>query len=189
MFKKAPIVFVLLLFGGVSLGASAGYFYYRDQIGRYRIALGIDKVKEGALIELTDLEMKAKAANLAARLRESCRQHNNEEKNLNEGLNDPKIKPEDKGKARIELWRRQGDEFDKKLKAESANVDDELRRRIDPKAVQTIAGIVPSFQSSSTNASTSILSLPTFGEGLYSHGNDCILAENIERMGLLLSDK
>src|SRR5712692_3161685 len=83
VFKSAPLAFSILVvvagfigyivsswyFGGVLATKSALVEQKDVQISRYRVALGIDKASGGALIELTNAEMKAKAATTSVKVR------------------------------------------------------------------------------------------------------------------------
>ena len=80
------------------------------------------------------------------------------------------------------------DEFDRKLKADSNLVDNELRRRLGPQAVASIVGVPPSVFSASDKAAVSIIGMMPSGMGM-SAGFAGTLADSIEQMARLLPAK
>jgi hypothetical protein len=139
--KDAPVVFVVLTLLGISTGWYLASFYYQGRLAekdgllaRYRVALGIDKPSQGNLIELTNEEMRAKAMSTAAALREFTVSLRNQTNSAVVGAKDDK----DKAERSFRVLKEMSDEFDRKLKADSNLVDNELRRRLGPKAVASL---------------------------------------------------
>jgi len=187
----APAAFILLLVIGVGAGFSAGGWYYRDRIdekngliSRYRVALGLDKSNEGNLIELNNEEMRAKAMTTASALREFAVSLRNQTESAVAGAKDDK----DKATRSFRILKEMSDEFDRKLKADSNLVDNELRRRLGPKAVASIVGVPPSVFSASDRAAVSIVGMMPSGTGM-SAGFAGTLADSIEQMARLLPAK
>ncbi len=165
---KDPIAFFLLAAVGVVIGyASASWYFSRrltdrddlitsknetiatkdGQLGRYRVALGIDKPSQGNLIELTNEEMRAKALSTVAAMREFTislrRQTDSATVNVKE--------ESERARKAFQVMKEMSDEFDRTLKADSNLVDNELRRRLGRQAVAAIVGVPPSIISASDN--------------------------------------
>ena len=162
-------------------------FPFSDKDGllaRYRVALGIDKPSQGSLIELTNEEMRAKAMSTAAALREFTVSLRNQTDSAVAGAKDDK----DKAERSFRILKEMSDEFDRKLKADSNLVDNELRRRLGPQAVASIVGVPPSVFSASDKAAFSIIGMMPSGMGM-SAGFAGTLADSIEQMARLLPAK
>ncbi len=151
-----PLVVVLML-GGIGGWWLAGRMAYGpqiedarstiaqrdDQLSRYRIALGIDKAGEGALVELTNGEMKAKAATTAGKVREMAASY----RRRAEAVGKEKLNEAVALERQRALMREVGDEFQRTLRADAVNVDNELRRRLGQKVLNSIVGLPPTFYS------------------------------------------
>jgi hypothetical protein len=189
--RAAPVSFVMLLVLGVGAGLGIGTWYYSGRvsekdglIARYRVALGIDRSSQGNLIELTGEEMRAKGLNTAAALRDMCVSLRNQTESAAAGATDDA----DKASRSLRILKEVSDEFDRKLKADTYNVDNELRRRLGPKAVAAIVGVPPSVFSTSDRAALDVTGLTPSGTGM-SAGFVCTLADSIEQMARLLPTK
>jgi hypothetical protein len=172
-----------------------GRIYINDQlttatgeIARYRVALGIDPASKGALIELNNQEMQAKAASTVVKMRDLCFLQEKKIGEIQSQINAKTL--DEKGRLdRIQAVHRElSVQFVRTLRSDAFNVDNELRRRLGPQAVATIIGITPSIVSDD-GTRIDILSLALSGTS-FSMGFDinfvCVLADGIERMAKLL---
>lgn len=188
---KSPISFAVFVAFGVVCGYAIATWYYTGRlteheglIARYRVALGIDASSQGNLIELTNEEMRAKAMTTASALREFAIGVRNETNSALVGAKDEK----DKAERSFRILRDKSDEFDRKMKADTINVDTELRRRLGPKAVASIVGVTPSLFSASDGAPVNPIGIFPSGMGM-SAGFAGTLADGIEQMARLLPVK
>jgi hypothetical protein len=155
---KAPATFVMLSVLSLGLGYAGGLLYYSSQVnslheqlnakdaqlGRYRVALGIDPASKGALVELNNQELALKAQSIVAALR----QFNSEldqkcaaiDQRANSGEIDKNKVMEAKRAAAKEIFQ----DFDRSLAADTYNVENELRKRLSPEAMGHIVR-VPAF--------------------------------------------
>ena len=192
--KSAPFPFLVFIVLGCFLGYGASYWYFskqitdkEGQIGRYRLALGIDPGGKGVLIELTNIELQAKAINIAAKLNDMCSVYKRKIENTQRDFSAGKISDKTEADIVTEIDRDMGDQFIRTLRADSLNVDNELRRRLGPQAVAAIVGITPSMVDANGNR----VDISTL---LFSMGNSpgfnmtftCALASGIEQMAKLL---
>lgn len=185
---KTPFAFVAFSLIGLMLGYAVATWYYNGRlvekeglVARYRVALGLDKPSQGNLIELTNEEMHAKAMTTVAALREFTISLRNQSDSAVTGARDEKEKAE----RSFRIMKEMSDEFDRKLKADTNLVDNELRRRLGPKAVASIVGVPPSIFSASDHAAVSIVGMMPSGMGM-SAGFAGTLADGIEQMARLL---
>ena len=197
--RGAPFSFigltVLCLVGGVGLAswhyserisATESQSNAKDaEIGRYRVALGIDKASPGNLIELAPDELKAKAMNTSSQIREFCFSYRSRSADLDAQFKKNKTSQEESFMGHRALAKEFSQDFDRKLKADSFNVDNELRRRLGPKAVAAIVGISPSIFSASDGTPLDILQLAPSSFGVEAEFA-CVLADGIEQMAKLL---
>jgi hypothetical protein len=158
-------------------------------LGRYRVALGIDQATGGALIELTNTEMKAKAATTSAKLRDFEVSYKRRSEALKaEQAAVGNLDKESIFNQQVALMREVSGEFRRTLRADAINVDNELRRRLGPRGVASIVGLPPSFYSASDGAPIGVIGLTT------STGNDMdaefvgTLANGIDQMAQLLPE-
>jgi hypothetical protein len=198
--KSAPLPFIVLMISGAVTGYLVAAWYYSGQLesraavleekdhqlGRYRVALGIDKASEGALVELNNAEMRAKTATTSARLRELDASYRRRSKPME--ANGAQTSEEKKiaFDRNLALMAEVSDEFQRKLRADAINVDTELRRRLGPKALGSIVGLPPTFYSASDGAPIGILGLVSS----VTTGMDAafigVLANGIDQMAQLL---
>lgn len=197
--KSAPLAFIVLALIGIAVGYMASSWYFRSvldgravlieqkdaQLGRYRVALGIDKASQGALIELTNAEMRAKAATTSAKIRDMHQSLDRQSRQVQELKNSGKLDEKAAAERSFAVLREVSQEFERSLRADAINVDNELRRRLGPKAVASIVGLPPSFFSASDGAPVGILGLLPSGTGM-SAGFLGVLADGIDQMAQLL---
>jgi hypothetical protein len=197
--RSAPVTFILLVAIAVAVGYIASSWYFSGllgnkaalieqkdaQIGRYRVALGIDKPSEGALIELTNAEMKAKAATTSTKVRGMHQSLDRQTRQIQELKNSGKLDEKSAAERSFAVIREVSQDFERTLRADAINVDNELRRRLGPKAVASIVGLPPSFFSASDGAPIGVLGLVPSGTGM-SAGFLGVLANGIDQMAELL---
>jgi hypothetical protein len=188
--KGAPLSFVILVVLGLLTGIAIGSWHYSgrleekdSQLSRYRVALGIDKASAGALIELNNEELRAKALATAARLHEMCISFRERGENLQKELAASKLSEKEKGERTSALIKQESDEFDQTTRTDAAIVEIELRRRLSPEAKASIVGLPPAFRGSNGG----FLPLMNILSG---SGMDatfiCVDADGIEAMAKLL---
>ena len=196
---SAPRTFVVLLVIGVAVGYAASSWYYSGvvsaksalleqkeaQLARYKVALGVDKASSGALIELTNTEMKAKAATTSAKLRNLHQSLERQSRQVQSLKNSGKLDEKGAAERSFAVMHEVSDEFERTLRAHSINVDNELRRRLGPQAVASIVGLPPSFFSASDGAPIGVVGLIPSGTGM-SAGFLGVLADGIDQMAQLL---
>jgi hypothetical protein len=185
---KAPFAFAVFVVFGFFLGYVVATWYYSGrmadqdgQLARYRVALGLDNRSDGALITLTNEELRAKAMATVEALRAFNIALRNETESATRGAKDDK----DRGERSMRVLKNKSDDFDRTLKADAVNIDTELRRRLGPKAVASIVGVPPSFFSASDGAPIGVTSLLPSGSGM-SAGFAGVLADGIEQMARVL---
>jgi hypothetical protein len=197
--KGAPVVICVVVIVGGAVGYWVHAWYVsgqlvakdeqiksRDlQLGRYRVALGIDRASSGVLIELTNVEMKAKAASTSAKIRDLRISHERQGRQIQALKTSGKLTEQAAAERTFALLREVSEEFDRGLRADAINVDNELRRRLGPKAVASIVGLPPSFFSASDGAPIGLLGLLPSGTGM-SAGFLGPLADGIDQMAALL---
>jgi|SRR5712664_1231815 len=188
--KRSPWSFLRFLVFGAILGWAASTFYYSKQItdkdgqiSRYRVALGIDKASAGALIELNNEELRAKALATAAGLHEICISFRKRGENLQRELAASKLSEKEKGERTFAFIKQESDEFDQTTRTDAATVEIELRRRLSPEAKASIVGLPLVFRGSDG----SFLPLMNILSG---SGMDatfiCVDADGIEAMAKML---
>lgn len=185
----------------LTIGFAGGMLYYSGQIGslqqqlntkdgeigRYRVALGIDPASKGALIELNNAELQAKALSVSGKLQNVCSTY---QKGMTENQADfTSGKFDEKGRRsrQIAIDQEMSDDFIRNLRADSLNLDNELRRRLGPQAVAAIIGITPSIVADDgTRVDIATLLLSSGGIPGFSMTFTCPLADGIEQMAKLL---
>jgi hypothetical protein len=198
--KTAPFTFVTLSVLWLGAGFAGGMLYYSGQvgslheqigtkdgeIGRYRVALGIDPASKGALIELTNQELQAKSATTVRNLRALCSTRRNREEEVQREVDAGKVTKKEQWNRRVAIDKELGEQFVRDSRADAFNVDNELRRRLGPQAVAAIIGITPSLVADD-GTRIDITTLAASGDV---PGFDvfftCILADAIEQMAKLL---
>jgi hypothetical protein len=190
--KRAPMAFVTLLILGILTGIGIGSWHYgerleeqKGQIGRYRVALGIDKGGPNALAELTNAELQAKALRIASKARDLCFSFQNRSGQI--GLppaGDKKAAKEQFDRLQA-LMNEVSQEFDHDLKSDFINTNNELLRRLDRRAV---AGVIrgPIFADAETGTPIGMVSLTP---GQFEAPFLCTYADQMEQMAKLLPTK
>ena len=166
MLIKAPVTFIGLALVFLMAGVQLGAWHYSEllsekdgQISRYRVALGIDPGSAGALVELNNQELALKAQSIVVTLREldsAFRQKSDEiQKRKNTGLIDDK----EAGQETIAAAKEISQSFDSGLASDTYNVENELRKRLDPEAMSHVV-MVPAFvNNGDLNSRVSIVDL------------------------------
>ncbi len=156
------------------------------EIGRYRVALGIDPASKGALIELKNQELQAKAATTVRNLREFCFTLEKRSAEIQVQSNTGKIDKKASIERQMALDRDLSEQFVRGLRSDAFNVDNELRRRLGPQAVAAIVGVSPSIVADD-GTRLDILTLVMSGNMPgFSVEFTCTLADGIEQMAKLL---
>ncbi len=141
--------FVMLTVLCLGLGFSGGMLYYSGQVGslheqlnakdgllgRYRVALGIDPASKGALVELSNQELALKTQSIVAKLREYTEMANSNNEAINKRVADGKIDKAEALKEEMADMQNVDRQFDSNLAADTYNVENELRSRLDPSAL------------------------------------------------------
>ncbi|HVN63749.1 MAG TPA: hypothetical protein VMT58_03880 [Candidatus Binataceae bacterium] len=197
---NAPFTFVGLSILSLLVGFSGGMIYYSGQngalreqinardgeINRYRVALGIDVASKGSLIELSNQELRAKTETLVAKLRDLCHSYETRRLQIQERAASQKLNKQEKTLELENLTKEMNGRFVGTVRADTFNVDNELRRRLKPEAVAAIPQILPSLTEAAHGTQIDVMSLiPSdfFGIGIEMA---CSLADSIEQMANLL---
>ncbi len=189
--RGAPLTFVGLIVVSLTSGIAVGHWHFSEQleakdgeIHRYRVALGIDAASSGALVELNNQELQAKALSTATKLPDMCFSLRRKNDDLQAQLDAGKVDKKGQFDRHMAINKEMSEEFARNLRADSFNVDNELRRRLGPDAVRAIVGITPSIVSDD-GTRLDLLSLLPGGSG-FDVGFTCTLADGIEQMAKLL---
>jgi len=153
------------------------------EIGRYRVALGIDKASQGNLVELTNDELRVKSINTASKLRGVCSSARAKDEAASKA--EANLDAKTKGERVFARFREASDEIDRNVRSDTALVDNELRRRLRPEAIASIPGVPTSLYNAATGTPIDPLILGTAGGNGFS-SMLCILADGIEQMAKLL---
>lgn len=181
---KPPISFIVLVVLGLLTGIGIGSWHCSErleaqagQINRYRVAL--------ALVELTNTELQAKALGTASKVRELCLSFQKRSEQIGPArAGDQKADKEQFDKL-LALEQRVSREFDHDLKPDFLNINNELLRRLDPKAVASVVRS-PIFTDAETGTPVGIPSVMPGGiEGAFL----CTYADQMEQMAKLLPTK
>jgi hypothetical protein len=193
--RTAPFAFVTLAVLCLGLGYGGGMLYYSSQVGslheqmstkdgqlsRYRVALGIDPASKGALVELSNQELALRAQSIVVQLRQLTSELNQKSTEIESRTK----RGEDKSKADAEKMaavKQVSGEFDRNLASEAYNLENELQKRLDPKALSHVVR-VPAFSDSDG-------SRVTVSDLMRGSGFDVLmldgLANEIEQMAKLL---
>jgi hypothetical protein len=198
--KNAPFTFVTLSVLWLGAGIGVGMFYYggqiallheqieskTEEIGRYRVALGVDPTSKGILVELTNQELKAKSATVVLNLRAFCSELHRKGDEIQAELNAKKMDEKAAYDQKPAFDKRLSDNFVTGFRADTFNVDNELRRRLGPAAVNSIVGVSPSLVADN-GAPLDILTITISGSSPgFMVEFTCTLADSIEQMAKLL---
>jgi|SRR5208283_84816 len=187
--RGAPLSAVILITVGCGIGYLAAHWYYDKQIiekngeiNRYRVALGVDKGGPSALVELNNAELREMALNMVPKVRGLC---------FSLEMRHDAIPPAPKGNETAEkqyddrdlaLRKEIGQEFDRNLRSDFVNIDNELLRRLGSSADAVIHGpILEDAQSKTPIGMPSFISWPEF-EAL----SLCWYANELEQLAKLL---
>ena len=143
--KDAPFSFVIFIAIGLACGYGASTWYYSKQItdrggqiARYRVALGIDKGSPSALAELTNAELQAKALAVAFKARDLCFSFQKREAQIPHVPQGNKQKGKQFADEDNNLMKDVGEEFDRGMKADFIGANNEILKRLDPKAASAV---------------------------------------------------
>src|SRR5271156_1278931 len=156
--KKSPYSFVLLVVVAGGLGFSMARLYLNDQIaavheqisakesqlGRYRVALGIDPASKGALVELNNQELALKAQSIVVQLRQFTSIVTAKCTAIDQRAKSGEIKKEDVGTEKFAAMKEVSQAFVRTLASDTYNVEHELRNRMDASAMEHVIR-VPAF--------------------------------------------
>ena len=154
--RQAPGSFIGLAVVCLIVGFGAGLMYYSEQIetvkgrleaangqiGRYRVALGIDKASEGALVELNSKELALKAERIVAQMRELSRNYESRLEQLRKAQASEKSKKKDDLFAeQMRVMTEVSRDFDENLASDALNVENELHKRLTPEALSHVVRV------------------------------------------------
>jgi hypothetical protein len=158
--KRAPFSFIsgavavgIAVFGVVTWHYSGQVETFKTQlqqkdqeIDRLRVAAGIAAADKSSLMSLSNDELRSKSTLLAARLHQTCKIYGNRMTEIGKKFSEKKINEKSRSEQIEAVDRQMGDEFVRELRADTFNVDNELRRRLGSGAF-AIPGISPSFHT------------------------------------------
>ena len=196
MLKKAPLAFVLLLVVGVISGArieawrDSGQMaslqeqirQKDDKVSRYRVALGIDPASRGALVELNNEELYLKAESVVAKLRTFASKLDGTLAEIKKRVDSNKIDKKQAWQETMEAMKQVSQDLDKNLASEAYNVDNELRNRLDPKAISHVVRVPAIVSDEGVSIPITALSKGSGWDSFYIKA----LADEIEQMAKLL---
>ncbi|MGA1999059.1 MAG: hypothetical protein ABSG52_03620 [Terriglobales bacterium] len=191
---KAPLAFVglAIVFFAAGIGLTRWYDSDKlndkdDQLRRYRVALGIEHGSPNALVELTNPELRSKALIVSSRVQGLCTRLNKQAGEIKAQLDAKKF--DDKG-----AWERQqalskqiSDEFHNDLRSDALNVQNELLRRLDPKAAAAVVRF-PILADAATGTPVSLQSLLLSESGMDAVSL-CGFAEELQQLAKLLPSR
>jgi hypothetical protein len=190
--KETPFTFLMLAGACLSLGLGVGKWYYAREIDtlkgqneRYRVALGIDKASKGNLIELTNEELKAKVLSTVPKLRDFCAVVRKKSDAADQELKEKRIDKQTRIKRQIAIINEASYEIDRNVRSDAYLLDNELRRRLDRRAVASLVNVPPSVYFE-PDTPIDILSLIPSGTGMDGAFICQIVTDNIEKMAKLL---
>jgi hypothetical protein len=142
--RKAPFSFIILSLLWLSAGFGGGMLFYSGQvsalreennaksgeISRYRVAMGIDATSKGAMVELTNEELKGKSRTVVLDLRQFCSETNRIYAEIQAEVNAKKIDEKAATDQRNAFDKRLSDSFITNFRADTFNVDNELKKAI-----------------------------------------------------------
>lgn len=199
MLKQAPAAFIGLSVVALAAGFAGGMLYYSGQIGslkeqmntkdgqigRYRVALGVDKASRGAMVDLTDDELRAMATTIVSKVRDLCSPIRRRAVEIRSAT-----KVDDRAAKRREyqllraLATEGAEQYNKTIRSDRNLLNNEILRRIDKKAAAAIVR-VPIWDAE-TGTPTSILTFPATGDGLMDYALMCAAADETEQLSKLL---
>jgi hypothetical protein len=194
--KTAPFTFVMLAVLCLGLGYGGGMLYYSSQIGslreqlsakdgqlgRYRVALGIDPASKGALVELNNQELALKAASIVSKIREVGSREAARLQGIQKEVDSGKLNKDEASKQQFAVSDDVSKEFDRTIASEAYNVLDALYKRLDPVAIAHVIRVPGFIDSSGTRISITEIMRASGMDTLYFP----TLADEIEQMAKLL---
>ena len=155
---KAPTAFVMLAVLSLGLGYGGGMLYYASQmgslheqlsakdgqLGRYRVALGIDPASRGALVELNNQELALKAQSIVLGLRQFGLELEEKCKAIDKRANSGELDKGKVGDEKMAAMKEISGDFDRNLASDTYNVENEVRKRLSPEAMAHVLR-VPAF--------------------------------------------
>lgn len=191
MLKKAPLTFVGLGIICLASGILLARWYdsdklndKNDQIHRYEIALGIQPGSPNALVELTNSELRSKALLLSSKARALCDEFNRRSLEIKGQLDAKKIDEKNAITQQRALRKDFSSQFDRDLRSDALNVQNELLRRLDPKATASVVRF-PVFADAATGTPISLFSLIPGAEADFL----CGFAGELEQLADLLPSR
>jgi hypothetical protein len=176
---KKPLVFAIVALVAFAVGFGVALFVdslriaARDeQIARDRIALGIDRASPGALAELSNQELELASAQVVAKLRKMCSFYESQQEQIVAMQLSGQLDDQTAAERSNKLLSDTSYEFNRTVRSDSLYIDAEIRKRIEPKAVDQVIATSPSVQSAS--------------EGQMSADSMCEAADQMEQMARLL---
>jgi hypothetical protein len=176
---KKPVVFVIVAFVSFAVGVGVALFVdgfriaARDkQIARDRIALGIDKASPSVLTELSNQELEAASAQVIAKLRKMCSSYESQQEQIVSMQLSGQLDDKTAAERANRLLSDTSYEFNSTIRSDTFFIDNEIRNRIGPNAVERAIAASPSARSVS-GSQTSADSM-------------CELADQMDQMAKLL---
>lgn len=158
--KTAPFAFVMLAVLCSALGFGGGMMYYTAQVGslheqiiakegqisRYRVALGVDPASRGALVELSNDELAAKAQSTVKKLRELSNELDVKLGDIKKQADSGKISAKEASASSQAAMQQVSQDFDSNLASDANNLYDELHKRLDASAIAHVVRM-PAFKT------------------------------------------
>jgi hypothetical protein len=194
--KSAPLA--VILFSGVGMGIATWYFAGQiaslkeqinaqdGQIRRYRVALGIDKASRGAMVELTNWELRAMALNIVPKVRDLCSSLAKRSEAIRPSLqsNNPATKRQ--GFERLQaLSREVSEQYDRAFRSDRVLLNNEILRRLDRNAAAVVIR-VPLFDAETGTPLSFSTLMGSTGVGVIDAGMMCMAADETEQLAKLL---
>ncbi|MGA8312554.1 MAG: hypothetical protein WB755_21155, partial [Terriglobales bacterium] len=189
--KTAPLAFVLLTCLAGGFGVVIGSWHYSEriqaqdqQLGRYRVALGIDPASKGALVELNNEELALKTQSTVLKLRQLSSALDKKNEGIDRRLNTGEITSQQALADRTGAMKEISHDFDNSLASDAFNLENELRTRLDKNAISHVIRVPGFIEDGNYKAHFSLADLLR-GTGLDSTfiGR---LADELEQMAKLL---
>jgi hypothetical protein len=150
--KEAPYSFVVLVVVAAGLGLGAEKLLVSEQVSslheqitakdgqlsRYRIALGIDKASQGALVELSNQELKLKAKSTVASLRAFSMDAKKRQESIEKEIAAKKRPKKEADQDLLKAMQSVAGDYDSGLESDALNVDNELKKRLDRAAISHV---------------------------------------------------
>ena len=196
VFMNAKLAFIVLAGLGIGVGFTTGMFYYSGQVGslheqigakdgqisRYRVALGIDPASKGALIELNNAELAARALSTVTKLRNLSAEFGRRSAGITQQKDSGKLTDEQAFEQQQTVMKQVSEDFDKKLASDAENIRNELRTRLSPDAIAHIVRVPALLSDDGKSIPITALFKGTPVDSFFIGG----LADEIEQMTKLL---